>query len=193
MAADPVGDVLARVEKSVGGIRGLKTDFVQVKKLAAFRNPIRLTGRICLRHPGAVAWHVHSPLRYSVVVTEKTVRQWDEETDAVQTIEIARYPAMRIVIDQMSMWFGGRYSSLRDEYEIDLTSADPVVLKFVPREGSVASMMIRRVEVGLRPDERYLAWISITEAGGDGTRMEFSNTVIDPEFGRDDFKVKGSD
>lgn len=188
-APDPLGRALDRIEAQVGSVRSLKASFVQEKSLKAFRNTITITGTICLEKPGRVAWHVSSPLRYSVVITDEVIRQWDEETRAVHEVRISDFPVLRTVLDQMSAWFTGSYGALLGEYEATMAQERPVILEFRPREGHPAGGVIRSVTVGMREDERYLEWIRIVEKSGDSTRIRFENTVINPKLERSDFEV----
>jgi len=70
--------------KKVSDFKTLKTDFTQEKEMAMFKDKLVLKGRIYLEKPNKVAWHVDSPLRYSVLITDKLIRQWDEDTNQVQ-------------------------------------------------------------------------------------------------------------
>ena len=187
---EAVSAVLARLEKGVAGIATLRTAFTEEKKLAAFRNPVILKGHICLMKPGKVAWHVDEPMRYSVVITDKSIRQWDAETGKIVELKIDRIPVMRTALDQMRVWFSGSYSSLQTDYVVRVVSENPVELEFVPRESNFVRKFIRGVSVGFREDERYLKWIRITEIGGDTSMMSFDATELNPKLDPRDFEVK---
>ena len=190
--ASPASDIavlLARLEKGVADINTLKTGFTEEKKLASFRNPAVLKGWICLMKPSLVAWHVLEPTKYTVVITDKVVRQWDEETGKVQELQINRIPVMRTVLEQMRVWFSGRYASLTGDYEVKAVSERPVVLEFLPKESNFVAKVVKRISVGFREDERYLKWIKIEETGGDTSTVTFDNTVLNPALDRRDFTV----
>jgi len=189
-----VDNVLGRLESNVASIRTLSASFVQKKKMAAFSHEIRMEGKVYIRKPSSLAWHVRDPLRYSVLITDKLIRQWDEETNQVQEISLSSNPMLGAVLEQMTVWFSGKYTSLSKDYEISITSTsgEPIVLEFLPREGNMAAKVIDRVLVGLALDERYLSWIRIVESGGDTTTIEFSETVFDIPLSEKNFEVKGS-
>lgn len=187
-------EVLKRLEKNVSSIKTLSATFVQKKRMAAFSHEIVMSGKVYIRKPSVLAWHVKTPIKYSVLITEKLIRQWDEETDQVNEISLSGNPMLGAVLEQMTVWFSGRYTSLSKDYEVRIVSkkGQPVVLKFAPMEHNMAQKAIKSVSVGLARDERYLSWIRIVEAGGDTTTIEFSDTVFDALLDDNNFEVKGS-
>jgi outer membrane lipoprotein-sorting protein len=191
---DGIDNVLVRLESNVSSLKTLSASFVQKKKMAAFSHEIKMGGKVYIRKPSTLAWHVMDPLRYSVLITDKLVRQWDEETDEIHEISLSGNPMLGAVLEQMTVWFSGKYTSLSKDYEISVASAkgSPVVLEFIPREGNMAGKVISSVRVGLARDERYLSWIRIEESGGDTTTIEFSETVFDSPLPEKNFEVKGS-
>ena len=190
-------DVLKRLELNVSSIKTLSASFVQKKKMAAFSHEIEMSGRVFIKKPSTLAWHVTEPLRYSVLITDRLIRQWDEETDRVLEISLSGNPMLGAVLEQMTVWFGGRYTELTKDYDVRFASGNgrigpPVVLVFTPREKNMAGKAIKSVSVGLAKDERYLSWIRIVETGGDTTTINFSDTVFDAPLDERNFEVKGS-
>jgi len=189
-----IGHILSRLESNVSSLKTLSASFVQKKKMAAFSHEIQMSGKVFIRKPSTLAWHVKEPVRYSVLITDKLIRQWDGETDEAHEISFAGNPMLGSVLEQMTVWFSGKYTTLADDYHVSLASAvgEPVKLVFTPKDGNMAKKAISTVTVGLARDERYLSWIRIVEAGGDTTTIEFSDTVFDSPLDDKDFEVKGS-
>ena len=189
-----VDDVLIRLEKSVSSIKTLSASFVQRKNMAAFSHAIEMSGKVYIQKPSTLAWHVREPIRYSVLITDSLIRQWDEETDQVHEISLSGNPMLGAVLEQMTVWFSGRYTSLKKDYDVRLSgrAGGPVALVFTPREHNIASRAIRSVSVELSKDERYLSRIEIIEAGGDTTTIEFKDTVFDIPLDSKALEVKGS-
>lgn len=189
-----IDEVLNRLEKNVSSLKTLSATFVQKKRMAAFSHEIEMSGKVYLKKPSVLAWHVKSPIRYSVLITDKLIRQWDEESDQVNEISLSANPMLGAALEQMTVWFEGRYTSLSKDYEIRVISkkGQPVVLEFSPMEHNVAREVIEKVSVGLAQDERYLSWIRIMEAGGDTTTIKFMDTVFDAPLEEKNFEVMGS-
>lgn len=185
-----IDGVLCRLEEKMSDMQTLQTGFVQEKKLAVFDQTLVLEGTIFLQKPARFAWHVKKPMRYSLVMKENTVRQWDEDTQQVQQISLSKNPAFQAVIEQMRQWFSGTYTSLLAEYDIKLLKQRPVSLRFVPRKTTVASNVINNVTVVFRDDERYIHQICIEEKSGDSTLLIFVDTLLNIPVGAEAWEVK---
>jgi len=184
-------DLLLQLERQVSDFNSLKTDFTQEKDLAVFRNKIVMKGRIYLQKPGIVAWHVDEPLKYSVLITDKLIRQWDEDTNQVQEIPLAKNPMFRVVIDQLTAWFSGRYVQLLDDYTVSAKKTHPLEIEFVPRETSNVKKIIKTITITFREDRKYLQKVRFDEVGGDSTTITFTNTLFNAPIKDSDLEVKG--
>jgi outer membrane lipoprotein-sorting protein len=98
-----VTDMLRRLGENVSTFKNLKTEFIQEKNLAIFRNKIILKGRIFLQKPDKIAWHVDEPVKYSVVITDKSIRQWDEDTNRVQETALSGNPVFQNMLNQLTV------------------------------------------------------------------------------------------
>jgi len=189
---DGVTDVsvlLRRLGRQVSEFKSLKTDFVQEKNLAIFQNKIILRGRIYLQKPGRIAWHVDKPVKYSVLITDTMIRQWDEDTDQVQEISLSKNPVFKVALGQLTTWFNGDYISLLDDYTVRIRRRDPFVLEFFPKETNAARKFIKSVTITFREDEKYLKQIKIQEPSGDSTTLSFEDTVLNAPLEECFFKV----
>ena len=179
------------VGKKASDFKTLKADFTQEKKMAMFKDKLVLKGRIFLQKPNRIAWHVDSPLRYSVLITDKMIRQWDEDTNQVQEISLTKNPIFLNVLNQLTVWFSGDYSSLLDGNEVRLLKREPLMVEFVPKEKNVAKKMIKNITITFRPDQKYLQQIRILEQSGDVTTIHFTNTQLNAPLNNSNFEVKG--
>ena len=181
---------LERLGRDASVFQTLKTGFVQEKRLAVFQNTVVLTGRIVLQKPNRVAWHVDAPVRYSVVISDSSVRQWDEDTDRVQEISLAKNPVLQNVLNQLTVWFSGDYRSLLKDFDVETARQSPPAFRFSPKKTVMASKIIRDIEIEFREDRKYLRSISIHELGGDSTVITFTDTQFDVPLEERDFEVK---
>jgi len=184
-------ELLLEMEKQSSDFNSLKTDFVQEKNLAVFRNRIIIKGRIYLKKPDTVAWHVDEPLKYSVLITDKLIRQWDEDTDQVQEIPLSKNPMFRVVIDQLTAWFSGRYVQLLDDYTVSAKKTHPLEIEFIPRESGNMKKIIKAITVTFREDRKYLQKVRFDEVSGDSTTITFKNTIFNAPIDSSDLEVKG--
>jgi outer membrane lipoprotein-sorting protein len=182
---------LNELGKKVSSFNTLKTDFIQEKEMALFTEKVVLKGRIYIQKPGRIAWHVDKPIRYSVLITDKLIRQWDEETNRVQEVSLSKNPVFQIVLNQLTVWFSGEYGSLLGSHEVTVLKQDPLVLEFRPREKEISRKVIKCITVTFREDQLYLKQISIQELGGDVTTIRFTNTLLNAPLDSMSFEVKG--
>lgn len=177
--------------KKVSDFKTLKTDFIQEKEMALFREKIVLKGRIYIRKPNELAWHVDSPLRYSVLITDKFIRQWDEDTNQVQEVSLAKNPIFQNVLKQLTVWFSGEYGTLLENNEMRLVSSAPLVIEFKPRDKSISKKVIQSITITFRDDQTYLQQIRIVELTGDVTTLRFTNTQFNAPLDKKSFEVQG--
>jgi len=181
--------LLNSIGKKVSNFNTLKTDFTQEKEMAVFKEKLILKGRIYIQKPNKIAWHVDRPLRYSVLITDKIIRQWDEDTDQVQEISLAKNPIFQNVLKQLTVWFSGEYGSLLEENKVRLVKRDPLVIEFTPRDTNISRKVIKGITITFRDDQTYLQQIRIQELSGDVTTIYFSNTLLNAPLDGSSFEV----
>jgi outer membrane lipoprotein-sorting protein len=182
---------LQGVGKKASNFKTLKTEFVQEKKMAMFKEKLVMKGRIFLEKPNRIAWHVDSPLRYSVLITDKMIRQWDEDTNKVQEISLAKNPVFQNVLGQLTVWFSGEYGSLLETNNVRIVKREPLVIEFIPRDNNLSKKVIKNITITFRPDQNYLQQLRIQEVSGDVTTINFLRTILNAPLDSKSFEVKG--
>src|SRR5574341_836516 len=188
----PIADLpafLNTLGKKVSNFKTLKTDFTQEKEMALFTQKVVLKGRIYIQKPGKIAWHVDKPIRYSVLITDKLIRQWDEDTDRVQEISLSKNPIFQVVLNQLTVWFSGEYGSLLESHDVKVLKQDPLEMEFRPREKEISSKAVRSITITFRQDRAYLERIRIQELSGDVTTIHFTNTLLNAPLDSMSFEV----
>jgi outer membrane lipoprotein-sorting protein len=172
------GKLLHDLESRLADIKTVQAKFTQEKKLSLFEQTITIDGRLYLENPGRLAWHVDRPVRYAMVVSGATVRQWDEDTRKVQQMSLSGNPVFNVIAEQLRSWFSGRYAALAADYAVNVVSNAPCVLSFTPKPSSVMAQAIRSVTVTMQADARYVSSIRIEDRGGDTTAIRFLNPLL---------------
>lgn len=188
--ASGISRLLLQLGEKLSDINSIKTDFVQEKHLAIFKNKIIIKGRMYLRKPGKIAWHVEEPIKYKLLITDKVIRQWDEDTNEIN--EISGNSIFWNIIDQMTVWFSGNYISLLENYDVHIKKQRPYVLEFIPRGKSIAKKIIKSITVTFREDARYLKQIEFREIKGDTTVIILENTVLNAPLDDSFFRINKS-
>jgi outer membrane lipoprotein-sorting protein len=182
---------LQRIGKKASNFKTLKTEFTQEKKMVMFKDTLIMKGRIFLEKPNKIAWHVDSPVRYSVLITDKFIRQWDEDSNQVQEVSLAKNPIFQNVLSQLTVWFSGEYGSLLDTNDVRVIKRDPLVIEFIPRDNNVSKKVIKSITITFRDDQNYLQQLRIQEMSGDVTTINFINTILNTPLNSSSFEVKG--
>lgn len=188
--AKEVDAVLEDLQIKMSTVKSVQTDFIQEKNLALFKQKLILKGRICIQKPGLLAWRVFSPMRYCLVITPTSISQWDQDSNQVQSVSLAKNPSFQVAIQQMQNWFSGSYKSMQGDYDISLLSRKPLKLEFTPRATSLAANFIQSVTMSFQDDLYYLSEINIQEKGKDTTLLKFINPVLNQEISALAWEVK---
>ncbi len=176
--------------KKISDFKTLKTDFTQEKEMALFKEKLVLKGRIYIQKPDRLAWHVDIPLRYSVLITDTLIRQWDEDANQVQEISLAANPIFQNMIKQLTVWFSGEYGTLLEDNAMYVVKRDPLVIEFTPRVSSLSRKVVKNITVTFRDDQTYLQQIRIRELSGDVTTLYFKNTRMDVPLDKSSFEIR---
>ena len=182
--------ILESLQTRMSKVSTVQTDFIQEKNLALFKQKLILKGKIYIQNPGMLSWRVITPMRYTLVITSSSISQWDEDTNQVQSVSLAKNPSFQVAIQQMQSWFSGSYKSMQGDYQINLISTQPLKLEFIPKEKSVAANFIQRVSVLFQDDQQYIKELDIQEKSGDNTVLKFINAQLNQEIAPGAWEIK---
>jgi len=191
--AKNVKECLMSIENKMSGVKTVQTKFIQTKKLALFNQQIVIEGSLSLKKPSMFAWHIDSPLRQAIILKDKIIKQWDEDTNKIQTIYLSKDSSFSIATEQMNVWVSGAYLSLIDEYDIEIIQVDPMQIKFTPFKTTMTYSIIDNITVLFQKDEKYIEEIIIKERDGDAMSLTFFDTVINIDLDPSVWKVNSHD
>ena len=182
--------ILETLQDKMSEVSTIQTDFIQEKNLELFKQKLILKGKIFIQKPGMLSWRVFTPIRYSLVINGSQISQWDQDSDQVQSVSLAKNPSFQVAIQQMQNWFSGTYKSMQGDYQISLISLQPLKLEFIPKEKSVARNFIQRVTVLFQNDRQYIKEIDILEKSGDSTLLTFLTAKLNSSIPLTAWEVK---
>ena len=185
-----VARCLKELDSKLASVQTLKVNFVEEKEMSILEQKLVLKGRITLQKPDKIAWRVQSPIRYAMVIDRATLRQWSDDTQAVQQFSLTGNPIFATAIKQIQSWFSGNYLVLTSDFDVVLAAKSPLVLQFTPHADSPARDMIVRIVMRFGSDERFLDSLEVDETGGDKMRIAFSSAQLNPPLGKAEWDVK---
>ena len=176
-AASGTSELLA----NIANFRTLRTKFVQTKHLKAFKKPMVLNGELCLDRPGKrFAWHVEKPLKYSCVIANGKLTQWDADSGKTVSVPFSKYPMLEMLSDAMTAFASGDVKALEKDFEAAPGKDGTLVLK--PRSERFAASLITEVELTLDDAKTKIVKVRASEKNGDVTELVYSDSVFDSDI-----------
>jgi outer membrane lipoprotein-sorting protein len=190
MADESIDELMTRLSAEFATIQTVQTRFVETKQIRILEQNMELTGRLAIEKPERLAWRVEKPLACTLIIADGKVKQWDEDSQSVQSFSSRSNPVFAMVLDQMQNWFSGNFVTLQADYDVTVEQDAPLILLFKPHADSPNAQAIKNVRVTIREDLRYVQSIRIADSSGDITDMTFVDTVLNEAVPPETWKVQ---
>lgn len=179
--AVPATPDTAELLANIANFKTLRTKFVQTKRLKAFKKPMVLNGELCLDRPGKrFAWHVEKPLRYSCIIANGKLTQWDADSGKTVSVPFSKYPMLEMLSDAMTAFASGDVKALEKDFEAASDKDGTIVLK--PRSERFAASLITEVELTLDDTKTKIVKVRASEKNGDVTELVYSDSIFDSDI-----------
>lgn len=189
LAAAEEQSPLQELETALSEVKTVKTSFVQEKKMALFKKPMITKGMILLEMPEKLMWKIESPVQYVLLIDGKQAKQWDGETKKTVSISLAEQPVFAAVTQQLRAWFAGNYRVLSKDYTIKKLEGEQLAFEFIPKPELPQAKMVKRISVTFQKDKKYIELFQIEENSGDATKLTFSETSLNGEIDKKEWKL----
>lgn len=148
----------------------LQGRFDQVKYLAALEAEISSSGRFEYEHDKAIRWHTRDPIENLLTLTPRGILS-EQDGKVLSRLDAQSNPVVSLFSDIFFGVMTADWQRLEHHFEMEsrVTGADWHAI-LTPRAPEVESI-VSRVEL---QGDRYLREIILHEAGGDWTRIRFS-------------------
>ena len=173
--------VFARISKTVSGIKTLAGAFRQERRLAMLARPSVSTGRFYCMKPDKLRWELINPEPSGFLVNGDQAKQWKGKEGPSDAFETRQNPLIKLIVDQIFAWTTADLAWLEQRYVINVVQDDPIILKLVPRS-SKEKKYIDHLRISFEAGTNYVHVVNILEKGGDSTRIEFSDLVINGQL-----------
>ena len=180
-ADQPVGTGKAgafqRISKTVSGVKTLSGKFRQERRLAMLTRPVVSTGRFYCEKPDRLRWELTHPEPSGFLVKGNLAKQWKGKEGPSEAFEAKQNPLIKLIVDQIFAWATADLKWLEERYSISVEQEDPIILKLVPRS-SKEKKYIDHLRISFEAGTNYVHVVNIREKGGDSTRIEFFDLVV---------------
>ncbi len=175
MAAE-LPEILDSLRSKAAGVKVIASDFKQEKRLSMFDSMLVSTGRFFFDRPDRLRWEYIAPLTEGFAISGEKGTRWTDSIENRQQFVLRQDPVMHIVAGQLLAWATFDLDRLRQEYDIALDGASPVILRLTPR-GDDARRILQCLLIEFSPSGETVARVELREQGEDFTRITFSGTV----------------
>ena len=158
--------------------RCLTADFVMTRTLVVLEDEITSRGKLALGGPGVLRWEMTSPSRSVIVVNNGTAWLHYPDMNVTKGFDISSDPVMKVLSEHLLALTAGDFGKMGQLYEI--SEGEGGARTLIPKQDAVKKVFAQlRVKMG---DRGIIDWVEMVSRGGDITRIEFKNVVIDPKL-----------
>jgi outer membrane lipoprotein-sorting protein len=175
---------LTSIRVSSDQVHSFQSAFVQEKQLAMFDRPVLFKGKLSLVRPDRLRWEFTEPVASALIFNENSGLRCSEGVKPVK-FSPSEDPVMKVVSEQLWLWLGGDYSSLEGRYRLEMVGEATLLVTPLDEADAafLTSVLIDFDRTTLQPVQ-----VEITEAGGDLTRLNFRDPIINTSFPPDIFE-----
>ncbi|RZI60782.1 MAG: outer membrane lipoprotein carrier protein LolA [Rubrivivax sp.] len=150
----------------------LRGDFEQSKQVPGFKKPVVSRGDFVVARGRGVLWRTRTPFESELRLTRDEIRASQGGATAMR-MDAQREPALRLVNEMMFALLGGDVGALSKLFALDgeLIGAAAWKLDLRPRQAAWLHVLQRLALSG----DTHVRAVELVEAGGDVTRISFSN------------------
>ena len=167
----------------------LQAEFTQTKQIALLNHRIVITGELCMdKKDGRMAWHVASPIRYSCVITNQSLTQWDIDSNQQITLSVDRYPWLKVLSQNLKDWFSGNFQDMSSGFTAEVAEGREMLM--IPRPDNRIAEFIKSIRFYFAEDGSSVSRVIFTEVNGDTTEIAFANIKINQPIPPEKWNVK---
>ncbi|MGH1508564.1 outer membrane lipoprotein carrier protein LolA [Ralstonia solanacearum] len=168
-----VTPVVTQIAAQLGQAPSVRARFTQTQTLQSMQRPLVSTGTLLFSRERGVIWQVDQPLRLTYVVTETGVRVLDAAGKPVPGGQ-RNAAGIAQVSRMMRAMLGGDLSALYSQFDV-AAQGTPAHwrLRLTPTQPQLAQAL-RGLDLH---GDTYVRGVAIRTAGGDETRLDFTDSA----------------
>ena len=171
------------IQKAAGTIGSISADFIQEKHMKILVKPLISKGIIRFQSPDALRFEYREPIQNILIMQGKSVSRYIGKDDTFVRDNAAAVGAMTVVMDEISQWLKGNFSTSVFDATVEETPA-PGKIILTPKDKAMTHF-IQDIVLVLSEQPGVFKEVVIRENQNSYTRLRFENVQlnqpIDPE------------
>lgn len=173
LSQDELTALLDGLEKSLGGIKSLKTAFTQEKHVSIFSDVVTSHGLVFFQRPDKVRFEITEPFQSVTITDGKAVARYELVDGKWRRLDAGDAGVVLQVTSQIGAWLNGHLREKSDVYDISATGPNPATVILTPRDARFRKY-ISAIKLRLDARQERFESVTIAEPGGDFTTMTFT-------------------
>jgi len=187
----PMKDIAGFKEKLVtmsSRVNTIESDFVQVKNLSVLANKITSRGNFCYRKENNIRWEYLQPYRYLIIISNGKI--FIKEDKSQKQYDIQSNKMFQEMNKFISGCIQGDILKNDKEFRVEYFEDDKnYFVSLVPHAEKMREML-NEVQIWFSRNDLTVSRITMIEAGGDYTKIEFTNKKLNTDIPLEKFSFK---
>ena len=164
------------IQKAAGTIRSISADFIQEKHMKILVKPLISKGIIRFQSPDALRFEYREPIQNILIMQGKSVSRYIRKNDVFIRDNAAAVGAMTVVMDEISQWLKGNFSTSVFDATVEEAPA-PGKIILTPKDKAMTHF-IQDIVLVLSEQPGVFKEVVIRENQDSYTRLRFENVQL---------------
>lgn len=177
-----------QLERMAGAVQTIQSDFIQEKHLSVLSNQITSKGSFSFRKENYIRWEYNQPYRYLIILNGEQIFMKDESGEKEYDIESNR------MFQEMNKFISGCIQGdiLKDDADFRIEYLENENEYYVALEPNSKTLhdMLNEVQIAFDKKDLTVDRITMVEPGGDFTRIDFVNKVLNADIPLETFSFR---
>ncbi|WP_020587255.1 outer membrane lipoprotein carrier protein LolA [Desulfobacter curvatus] len=176
---------LAQIQKAAGSIRSISADFIQEKHMKILVKPLISKGIIRFQSPDALRFEYREPIQNILIMQGQRVSRYIRKDTTFVRDNAAAMGAMTVVMDEISQWLKGNFSTSVFNATIEETP-EPGRIILAPKDKAMTHF-IQDIVLVLSEQPGVFKEVVIRENQDSYTRLRFDKVQLNEGIAPDLF------
>ena len=165
------------VATTLGGVRTLRTSFVQEREIPLFLDTLKAKGVCYFQAPDKIRWELTEPYVSLLIHNTNKAAKFDMVEGSLRKMRPGAEDALREILGQIMSWIRGDFKSAREAYNLSLLKGPDYRLVLKPRAKGLGEI-IQSVELSIHPKTLHVTAVTIREPEGGRITIRFKEGTI---------------